>query len=533
MLKQNDGPPFIQLRGISKSFPGNQVLNDVSLALHAGEVRALTGENGSGKSTLAKILIGLHHPEAGSIEINGKPVTLTGPADAASYGIIAINQEPTLAPELTVAENICLGQLPRTALRAVDWRRCREIAREALARLEITIDEQSIVGTLPVELRQVVEIARALSRNPKLLILDEATSSLSEAAADRLLTIVEAMRAEGVAVLMITHRMPELYRSASRATVLRDGKVVNTVTLPETSESTLVRLMVGREMGDYYGTRTTAPGDVVMRVRGLDTAGGALGGASFDLKRGEILGIAGLVGSGKSELAQALAGAIASTGSIEVAGRQVRDRTPRGALAAGVGYVPDDRKAAAILPGRSIAENFAIGWLAGISWHGVLRVSEERKRVGRAFADYRVRAVSTSIPISLLSGGNQQKVVVGRTFGRADCDVFVLDEPTRGIDVAARSELYSLMRDKVDGGAAVILVSSELPELLGMSDRILVFHRRSIHAEFTADQVDEEALAAVAVSGTRSSERIVDGEQKEEGRSKHHGERIVESGVGT
>lgn len=515
-MNLKDRPPFIQLRGISKSFPGIQVLDDVSLTLRAGEIRALTGENGSGKSTLANVLIGLHHPEAGSIEINGKPVTLTGPADAASYGIIAINQEPTLAPELTVAENICLGRLPRKTLRAIDWRRCREIAREALARLDLAIDEQTIVGTLPVELRQVVEIARALSRNPKLLILDEATSSLSEDAADRLLTIIEAMRDEGVAVLMITHRMPELYRSASQATVLRDGKVVNTVTLPETSESSLVQLMVGREMGDYYGTRTTVPGDVVMRVRGLETAAGALGGASFDLKRGEILGIAGLVGSGKSELAQALAGAIPSTGSIEVAGRKMRDRTPRGALAAGVGYVPDDRKAAAILPGRSIAENFAIGWLGCISRYGLLRVREERRRVRRAFSDYGVRAVSTAIPISLLSGGNQQKVVVGRTFGRIDCDVFVLDEPTRGIDVAARSELYTLMREKVHSGAAVIIVSSELSELLGMADRILVFHRRSIHAEFAADQVDEEALAAVAVSGMRVSERMVDAEEEED-----------------
>lgn len=407
-----------------------------------------------------------------------------------------------------------MGRLPHTRLGAVDWRRCREIAREALARLGLAIDEQTIVGTLPVELRQVVEIARALARNPKLLILDEATSSLSESAADRLLTIVEEMRDEGVAVLMITHRMPELYRSASQATVLRDGKIVDTVPLPETTETTLVRLMVGREMGDYYGTRTTVPGDIVLRVRGLDTETGALGGASFDLRRGEVLGIAGLVGSGKSELAQALAGAILSTGSIEVSGRQVRDRTPRGALNAGVGYVPDDRKAAAILPGRSVGENFAIGWLGCISRYGLLRVREERRRVEDAITAYGVKAVSKSVAISLLSGGNQQKVVVGRAFGRAECHVFVLNEPTRGIDVAARSELYSLMRGKVDSGAAVVLVSSELPELLGLADRILVFHHGSIHAEFAADQVDEETLAAVAVSGSgRPRERIAEDEE--------------------
>lgn len=503
-MDEKQKPAFIRVRGICKSFPGVQVLDDVSLDLHRGEIRGLTGENGSGKSTLAKILTGLYQPEAGSIEIDGKEVLLKGPASAASYGIIAVSQELTLAPELTVAENICLGQLPRKKLGTVDWQRCRLIARDVLARLNLEIDEQAIVGKMPIELRQAVEIARALSRNAKLLILDEATSSLSEAATDRLLTIVEEMRDKDAAILMITHRMPELYRSASRATVLRDGKVVDTVALPATSESTLVRLMVGREVGDYYGARTSAPGDVVMRVRGLDTDGGVLGGASFDLRRGEILGIAGLVGSGKSELALAIAGAIPSTGSIEVAGRQLKDRSPRGALAAGIGYVPDDRKAAAILPRRSVAENFALGWMDNVSRYGFMRVREERRRVNKASSDYGVRALSEAVPIALLSGGNQQKVVVGRTFGRAECNIFVLHEPTRGIDVAAKSELYKLVQAEVDAGAAVIVVSSELPELLGLADRILVFHRGRVHAEFAAGQVDEETLAAVAVSGTDS-----------------------------
>ena len=502
LTKQDrDEAAFIRLRGISKSFPGVQVLDDVSLTLNRGEISALTGENGSGKSTLAKILMGLYQPEAGAIEIDGKTVVLKGPADAASNGIVAVSQELTLAPELTVAENICLGRLPRTRLGAVDWARCRVIAREALARLRLTIDEQAIVGSLPIELRQAVEIARALSRSASLLILDEATSSLSEAVTDRLLTVVEEMRDEGAAILMITHRMPELYRSAARATVLRDGQVVDTVALPETPESTLVRLMVGREMSGYYGARTSVPGGVVMRVRGLDTDEGALGGASFDLRRGEILGIAGLVGSGKAELAQAIAGAVSSTGSIEIRGKQLRDRSPRGALAAGIGYVPDDRKGAAILPRRSIAENFAVGWLQKISRYGFMCIREERRRISAASAEYGVRAASNAVPIALLSGGNQQKVVLGRTFSRAECDVFVLHEPTRGIDVAAKSELYGLMRAKVDGGGAVVMVSSELPELLGVAHRILVFHRGEIAAEFMADEVDEETVAAVAVSG--------------------------------
>ena len=499
-------PPFIRMRGISKSFSGVQVLNDVSLTLRRGKIAALTGENGSGKSTLAKILMGLHQPEAGRIEIEGEEVVLKGPASAASKGIFAVSQELTLAPHLTVAENICLGRLPRTRLGAVDWASCRAIARGALARLKLGVDEQAVVGSLPIELRQAVEIARALSRSANLLILDEATSSLSEAVTERLLTIVEEMRDEGAAILMISHRMPELYRSASSATVLRDGEVVDTVALPETPESTIVRLMVGREMSGYYGARTSVPGDVIMRVRGLDTDEGALGGASFDLRRGEILGVAGLVGSGKAELAQAIAGAISSTGSIEVSGTQLRDRSPRGALSVGIGYVPDDRKAAAILPRRSIAENFAVGWLHKISRYGFMRVREERRRVTAASLEYGVRAASDAVPMALLSGGNQQKVILGRTFGRDDCDVFVLHEPTRGIDVAAKSELYGLMRAKVESGGAVVMVSSELPELLGVADRILVFHRGQISGEFVADQVDEETLAAVAVSGAEITE---------------------------
>lgn len=495
------GTPFLRAQGISKSFPGVRALNNVSLELARGEVRALTGENGSGKSTLASVLSGLCQPDEGTLEFDGREVVLRSPAEAERVGIVAISQELTLAPHLSVAENICLGRLPRTRLGLIDWRSCRQRARAVLDLLEVRIDERSAVSDLEIELQQVVEIARALARDAKLLILDEATSSLSETATDRFLTIVEGLRDRGVTVLMITHRMPELYRSASSATVLRDGVVVGTVPLPETKEPTLVRMMVGRDLGDYYGIGHGVPGEVVLRVENLDTLDRDLSGASFELRRGEILGVAGLVGSGKAEFAQALGGAIHSSGRIEVAGKSVSARTPRGALNAGIGYVPDDRKAAAILPQRSVAENFTLAWLDVLSRHGLLRSREARRRVGDATFRYGVKAGNTSVPIAQLSGGNQQKVVIGRTFDRAGCDVFVLHEPTRGVDVAAKSDLYRLMREKVAGGGAIIFVSSELSELLGIADRIMVFHHGSVRAVFNAHDVDEETVASVAVSG--------------------------------
>jgi ABC-type sugar transport system ATPase subunit len=498
------GAPLIRVTGISKSFPGVRALDNVSLDLRAGEVHALTGENGSGKSTLSKIINGSYQPDSGTMEIDGVPVVITGPADALSRGIVSISQELTLAPTLSVAENIFLGRMPRTRFGSVDWVACRTQARAILDDLGVHVSERTQLGELSLELQQEVEIARAVSTKARLLILDEATSSLSEAATDRLLEIVEDQRSRGVAVLMISHRMPELYRSAAVATVLRDGQLVSTVPLPATPESALVRLMVGRDLLDYYGSRSVSPGEVALSVRDLHTPDGKLLPTSFEVRRGEILGVAGLVGSGKSELGMALGGAILSRGHVEVDGATVSVHSPRSALAGGIGLVPDDRKGQAILPGRSVGENFALSWMRRLSRLGVLRVREERRMVTDAMSRYGVVAANEDVKISTLSGGNQQKVVLGRTFSRG-CDVFVLSEPTRGIDVGSKSAVYALLHQKVSEGAAVVLISSELPELLGMSDRIIVFHRGAVHGEFDAHGLDEETVAAVAVSGRESA----------------------------
>ena len=507
---------FLRVTGISKQFGVVRALDDVTLELRAGEVYALTGENGSGKSTLSKIIGGALQPDAGTIEIDGERVALSAPTSALRRGIVSISQELTLAPTLTVAENIFLGRLPRTRWNAIDWKRLQRRAGDVLDELDVRLDPRQIVSSLSVELQQEVEIARAISSGGRLLILDEATSSLSEAAADRLLEVVEEQRQRGVAVLMITHRIAELYRSASVATVLRDGRVVKTVPLPETPERELVRLMVGRELVDYYGTRAPTPGETVLEVRDLRSHDGGLLATSFDVRGGEILGVAGLVGSGKAELGLALAGAIGVSGDVRVRGRPVRLHSPRTALAGGIGFVPDDRRRQAILPERSVAENFALSWLRSLTSWGLLRGREERRRVAEAIVRYGVVTASEATHIKKLSGGNQQKVVLGRTFSRG-CDVFVLNEPTRGIDVGAKSAVYRLLQEVAALGSAVVLISSELPELLGMSDRILVFYQGAVHAEFDAAGLDEQTVATVAVSGSGPAQVPHDHSDEENG----------------
>jgi ABC-type sugar transport system ATPase subunit len=492
--------PLLRIEAISKSFPGVRALDNVSLELRAGEVHALTGENGSGKSTLSKIIGGLHQPDTGTIWLDGRQVTMANPAFALRHGIVTISQELTLAPSLSVAENIFLGRLPRTRAGTVDWNRCRRDAQAMLDELSVHVDPRARVSSLSIELQQEVEIARALSTRARLLILDEATSSLSEAATDRLLAVVEEQRRKGVAILMISHRMPELYRSATRATVLRDGKLVGSVPLPQTDEGQLVRMMVGRDLQDYFGSRTSAAGDVALEVRDLATTDGRLKPTTFRLRRGQILGVAGLVGSGKTELGLALGGVLPSTGEVLVGGRQVSLASPRAAVAGGIGFVPEDRKGQCILPGRSVAENFALSWMGELSSWGVLRVGEERRRVADSMTRYGVVAASEGVKISTLSGGNQQKVVLGRVFARG-CAVYVLSEPTRGIDVGAKSAVYNLLQELVSGGAAVVIISSELPELIGLADEILVYHQGEVRGHFGAGEFDEESVASVAVSG--------------------------------
>jgi ABC-type sugar transport system ATPase subunit len=490
------------MTGISKAFTGVVALDGVDFELLAGEIHALAGENGSGKSTLVKILYGGLQPDVGRIEIDGEPVVFARPRAAIGAGIVAISQELTLAPTLSVAENILMGRLPRRN-GMIDWRRARRLAEEALADLDVHVDPQRRVGELTIELQQEVEVARAVSASSRVLVVDEATSSLSEAATDRLLDRLEQLRSRGTAVVLISHRLRELYRSASRVTVLRDGRLIGTTSLAETSEQQLVRMMVGREINDLFRKRRIEPGRPVLRVASLSTEDAAVQDASFEVRAGEIVGVAGLVGCGKSELALALGGALRSTGTVELHGRLVRLRSPRAAIDAGIGFVPEDRKRSAILPTRSVQQNLSAAWMSRLTRLGLINVAEERRMAADSVTRFAVRTPSLQARIVQLSGGNQQKVVLGRWFALSP-ELVVLSEPTRGIDVGAKSEVYRLVQDMVERGAAVLIVSSELPELLGLCDRILVMVRSRITAEFEAATATEEDIAHAAFGGAET-----------------------------
>jgi ribose transport system ATP-binding protein len=491
--------PLVRMSGIRKAFTGVVALDAVDLELERGEVHALAGENGSGKSTLVKVLYGGLHADEGRIEIDGVPVSFSGPRDAIDAGIVAISQELTLAPTLTVAENVLMGRLPRRN-GMIDWRGARRFTETVLESLDVHVDPRRRVGELPIELQQEVEVARAVSAESRVLVVDEATSSLSEAATDRLLERLEHLRARGTAVIFISHRLRELYRCASRVTVLRDGRLIGTAPLPETSEHQLVRMMVGREITDLFKKRRIEPGAPVLRVAGLTSEDAAVQDASFDVRAGEIVGVAGLVGCGKSELALALGGGLRSTGRVEVRGQPIRLRSPREAIDAGIGFVPEDRKRSAILPTRSVLHNLAAGWTRRLSRYGLINVAEERRLAMTSVARFAVKTPSLQARIVQLSGGNQQKVVLGRWFALSP-DAVVLSEPTRGIDVGAKSEVYKLIQDMAENGAAILIASSELPELLGLCDRILVMFRGRITTEFEAGSATEEDIAHAAFGG--------------------------------
>lgn len=505
------GKVILTAWGISKSFPGVKALDNVAITIRAGEVHALTGENGSGKSTLSKVIAGMQKPDEGQLVIDGKVTTLQSPADAISRGIVMISQELTLAGTLSVAENIFMGRLPKTSFGTIDWAALEKNTKIVLDRLGVHVSPASRVSDLSLELQQEVEIARALSADARLLILDEATSSLSEAATRRLLELIAQERDRGMAILMITHRMPEIYAVSSIATILRDGQLIDAVPIPSTPEKALVEQMVGRSIEDYYAKRSIDAGEVVLKISDLADQNGCIEPVSLDVKRGEILGVAGLAGSGKSEFAQLLGGAIGAKGQVKVAGKPVELGKPKCAIKAGIGYVPDDRKGAAILPVRDISENFALAWMDRLSRNGVVSLKKQAEDVRSGIKEYGIVAANASVPISTLSGGNQQKIVLGRTFMRAP-DVLVLNEPTRGVDVGAKSEIYKMLQDAAEQGAAVVVVSSELPEILGISDRIIVFFEGSIAAEFDKETASEQLLAHAAVTGedhlTPSSQEI-------------------------
>ncbi|WP_457447846.1 sugar ABC transporter ATP-binding protein [Roseateles sp. P5_E4] len=468
---------LLSMRGVCKRFDSVTALSGVELDVRRGEVHAICGENGAGKSTLMKILSGVYTPDEGEIRIDGQPVRVGGLHHAQELGIVMIHQELNLVPHLTVAENIWLGREPRRGW-FVDRAQQRKGALACLQRLGMDIDPDTEVSALSIAQQQMVEIAKALSMDARLLIMDEPTSSLGEADASRLLAVVQELKRSGVGIVYISHRLDELDHIVDRVTVLRDGHYITTRHWAETSIDEIVSLMVGRELNQQFPPATRQPStDVLLRVRGLRREG-VFGPLDFELRRGEILGLAGLVGAGRTEVARAIFGADAvDGGEIELDGQRLQIRSPRDAIAAGIAYVSEDRKAHGLAVKMSVAHNITLANLGALaSGLGFIDAARERSTAERFISQLGIRTPSSDQIARLLSGGNQQKVVIAKWLFR-EARVILFDEPTRGIDVGAKYAIYELMDRLAAEGVGVVLISSELPEILGLSDRVAVFRQ--------------------------------------------------------
>jgi rhamnose transport system ATP-binding protein len=495
-----DQPTILALDGISKSFPGVRALAGISFDVRAGEVHALLGENGAGKSTLIKIMSGVYQADEGTITLDGKVTRIANPQEAQAAGIATIYQELLLFPELTVAENIFMGHAPKNRFGAIDWRQMRDRAHELLASLDIRdLDVTALVGGLSVGNRQRVEIAKALSHNARILIMDEPTAALTEHDVERLFGIVRLLRSRGVAVVYISHRLEEVFLLADRVTVLRDGELVATKEVAATDHGDLVHMMVGRRIEALFPKAEATRGKVMLELNGV-VRRPATKGVSLRLHAGEILGIAGLVGSGRSELAEVIFGMTpAEEGEIRVEGRPVTIASPSDAKYLGIAYVPEDRGRQGLVRPMAVAENVSLASLRRISRNSFIDRKAESALARESVERFQIRASGIGQIVGKLSGGNQQKVGLSKWLA-TEPRILIMDEPTRGIDVGAKAEIHRLMGEFAQKGMAILMISSELPEVLGMSDRILVMRAGHIVAEVERAEATQARIAAAMMS---------------------------------
>jgi rhamnose transport system ATP-binding protein len=489
-----------RLESVTKRFGGVVAVEDVTFDLRPGEVHALVGENGAGKSTLMKIVDGLYGPDAGVLEVGGEAATFSSPRDAEAAGIAMIPQELDLFPELSVAENLFVGRKrPRTRWGGLEWGDMRVEARKRLESLGVSLDVTSAVKRLSAAEQQIVAIARALVGEARAVIMDEPTSSLTGREARQLFSIIEDLTAADVGVVYISHRLEEIFEISDRITVLRDGHHIKTAPASELDAEELVRLMVGRPLNELFTRSESRPGETVLEVRDL-TREGEFEGVDLALRRGEILGLAGLVGAGRTELAQSIFGIRRSdSGGIFVDGEEVRVNSPQTAMERGIFYVPEERRSQGLILPFSIKNNITLSILDRISRLGFVP-SSERGVADRFMGELSIRGAELSDPVSRLSGGNQQKVVVAKSLAR-EPNVLLLDEPTRGVDVGAKSEIYRLMDELAKGGKAILLISSELEEVLSMADRVLVMREGRISGEFSRTEATQESVMTAATGG--------------------------------
>jgi rhamnose transport system ATP-binding protein len=490
---------ILELRNVSKTFPGVKALDGVHFELKPGEIHALMGENGAGKSTFIKIITGVFHPDSGEIFMNGKPVNIRSPLEAQALGVAAIYQHVTCFPDITVAENIFMGHEKTTKLlRNIDWVTMKSEAKKLLDQLDANFDCRAEMGSLSVAQQQIVEIAKALSANARIIIMDEPTAPLSIRECEDLYHITETLRNKGVSVIFISHRFDDMYRLADRVTVFRDGKYINTWNKADVVEHDLVVAMVGREIVQFFPKRDTVPGKEIFRVEKLSRTG-YFRDVSFSVRCGEILALTGLVGAGRTEVCEAIYGISPyDSGSITLDGKKLGCLKPSSAIASGIGLLPEDRLKQGLVLRWEIAKNITLPALQRFLRYGMVDIAKENREAGELAGRLGIKAVSVHDRVSTLSGGNQQKVIVSKML-TGNMKLIILDEPTKGVDVGAKTAIYNIMNELVKEGYGIIMVSSEMPEVLGMSDRIVVMRDGRVTATFDTQEADQTMIMKAAM----------------------------------
>jgi len=490
---------ILELRNVSKSFPGVKALEGAHFDLKPCEIHALMGENGAGKSTFIKIITGVYQPDSGDIFLNGKPVSIKTPLDAQALGIAAIYQHVTCFPDITVAENIFMGH-EKTAgpFGHIDWKTMNTEARKLLEQLGAKFDTRAEMGSLSVAQQQIVEIAKALSSNAKIIIMDEPTAPLSQRECEDLYRTTETLKAGGVSIIFISHRFEDMYRLADRVTVFRDGRFINTWEKADVNQHELVVAMVGREIVQFFPGRDVTPSDEIFRVEKLSRTG-FFRDVSFSVRKGEIVALTGLVGAGRTELCEAIYGITSyDSGRVFLDGEKLPPQNPASAIEAGIGFLPEDRLKQGLILNWEIAKNISLSTLTKFMRYGMVDKEKENLEAGRIAGKLGVKAVSVHDKVSTLSGGNQQKVIVAKLLGH-DMKLIILDEPTKGVDVGAKTAIYEIMNELVKMGYGIIMVSSEMPEVLGMSDRVVVMHDGKVTATFITKETDQTVILKAAM----------------------------------
>lgn len=491
----------IEMKGIDKSFGSNQVLKDAGFVLADGEVHALMGENGAGKSTLMKILTGVYTKDAGTIYVDGREVNYKNLQEAEKAGIVFIHQELNVLYDLTVEENLFIGKEIKGKFGFCNQKAMRKKAEEALGRLGVHISPAEVMSNLSVGQQQMIEICKALMVDAKVIIMDEPTAALTQSETLVLFDVIRSLKKQGISIVYISHRMEEIFELCDRISVLRDGTYIGTKNIPETNMNEIVKMMIGREIGERYPVRNCKIGDTVLKVKDL-TSSGVFHSVSFEVKAGEVLGVSGLMGAGRTEIMQAIFGNLhCDSGSIEINGKEVHIKSPIQAMKCGIGFITEDRKVEGLMLEESIEKNIALANLPRVSNHHVMDRKKEDDLVKKGIEELHIKCFGPDHECNNLSGGNQQKVVFAKWI-YTDPKILILDEPTRGVDIGAKKEIYTIINELAEKGVAIIMVSSELPEVLGMSDRIMVVREGEVRGIIGREEANQENIMTLATGGT-------------------------------